>query len=416
VSVERGGGGESRRPRFPALDPEPPPSARYRRIARNAAITVVAVAAVLGLTRLTTYLLSSSGHGPAASPKSSVPVREASDAPPGRILSLTGSQYLAVSDLRGDHPTQLSSLGKFSPSPEPTLDSRYVVTPFAQLITFSSRGQPIVTPMNNVDAGWWQPVASEPLTDHDRYAVLNGNAGSYDSGNNPIEISSLATGRVNSSWEADNAAGDPQAAGIFASVATPPEATSNPSNLFPDASVQLLDSGRPRVVLASAAQLNRDVQLPASTPTLFFPYPSPDGDMVAIVVRPITAPGASSAEGGVVIVTRTGREVTSFGGGGVIAPSWSPASASLAFTANSGAGSVLHVWNTSGQSTSQDIPAAAGKLYSDCVWSPAGAWILCAAPGANQAGQDWVVAAASGGPLVATHGPGFPIAWLGETR
>ena len=104
----------------------------------------MAVAAVLGLTRLTTYLLSSSGHASVASPKSSVPAREASDAPPGRILSLTGTEYLAVSDLRGDRPTQLSSLGKFSPSPEPTLDSRYIVTPFAQLITFSLRGQPSV--------------------------------------------------------------------------------------------------------------------------------------------------------------------------------------------------------------------------------------------------------------------------------
>jgi hypothetical protein len=376
----------------------------------------VTVAVVLGLTRLTTSLLSSNGNAPpAASPKSHVPALEASEAPPGRILSFTQSQFLAVSDLRGDRPTQLSSLGKFSPAPEPTLDSRYIVTPFAQLITFGP-ARPVVTPMNNVDAGWWQPVASEPLADHDRFAVLNGNAGSYDSGNNPIETSSLATGRVGSSWQADNAAGDPQAAGIIASVAVPPRATSNPSNSFPDASVQLLYSGRPRVVLASAAQLNRDVQLPAGTPTLFFPYPSPDGDMVAVVVRPITAPGASSNSGGVVVITRTGRKLASFGGGGVLTPAWSPASTSLAFTANSGSGSVLRIWSTTGPSAAQRIPTSAGKLYSDCVWSPAGAWILCAAPGANDAGQDWVVAAASGGPLVVTHGPGFPIAWLGETQ
>jgi Tol biopolymer transport system component len=169
-------------------------------------------------------------------------------------------------------------------------------------------------------------------------------------------------------------------------------------------------------VLASAAQLNRDVQLPASTPTLFFPYPSPDGDMVAVVVRPITVPGASSNSGGVVVITRTGRKLASFGGGGVLTPAWSPASTSLAFTANSGSGSVLRIWSTTGPSAAQRIPTSAGKLYSDCVWSPAGAWILCAAPGANDAGQDWVVAAASGGPLVVTHGPGFPIAWLGETQ
>jgi hypothetical protein len=378
----------------------------------------VAVAAVLGLTRLTVHLLSGNGHPPTASPKSHVRALEASEAPPGRILSITQGQFLAISDLRGHRPTQLSSLGKFSPAPAPTLDNRYLVTPYDQLIAFSAQGRPAVTPMSNFNqnyfSGYWSTVSAEPLADHDHDVVLN--SGGYNSGNNPVGISSLTTGKVYSPWQADDAAGDPRAAGIFASVAAPLHATSNPGNSFPDASVQLLDLGRPRVVLASAAQLNRDVQLPASTPTLFFPYPSPDGNTVAIVVRPITAPGASSDSGGVVVVTRTGRKLASFGGGGVISPAWSPASTSLAFTASSGAGSVLHVWNSSGPSAAQDIPNAVGKLYSDCVWSPAGAWILCAAPGANDAGQNWVVAAASGGPLVVTHGPGFPIAWLGETQ
>jgi hypothetical protein len=142
VSDERGGGGESRRPRFLVLDPEPPPAARYQRIARSAAVTAVALALVVGLASLTSYLLSNHGHAPAAGPKPSVPVREASAAPPGRILSLTGTQYLALSDLRGDRAAQLTSLGRFSPAPAPTLDDRFIVSPYAQLIEFSARGRP----------------------------------------------------------------------------------------------------------------------------------------------------------------------------------------------------------------------------------------------------------------------------------
>jgi hypothetical protein len=378
----------------------------------------VALAVVLVLARLTVYLVSSHAHAPAAVTKPSARVLKASHAPPGRILSLTGSQDLALSDLRGGRPTVLSSLGKFSPAPAPTLDNRYLVSPYAQLIAFSTPGRPMVTPMSDFDenyySGYWSTVSVEPLADHDRDVVLN--SGSANSGNNPIGISSLATGKTYSPWQADNVSGDPQAVGIFASVARPFQTSSQPSDAFPDASVQLLDFGRPRVVLASAAQLNSDVKLPATTPTLFFPYPSPGGDMVAVVVQPIAPPGVSSTAGGVVILTRTGRERASFGNiGGLVSPAWS-SSGTLAFAASTGHGSVLDIWNADGQSSFQKLPAAGGDQYGNCIWSPDGAWILCAASDANQTNQDWVVASASGGPVVVTHGPGLPISWLGDTE
>lgn len=420
VSAERGDGGESRHPRFPALDPEPPPSARYRRLARSVAVTIVALAVVLGLARLTFYLLGNHGQAPPASSTRSIPVRPASDAPAGTIVSLTSGQYLAVSDLRGDRPTELSSLGKMVPAPDPTLDNRYLVTPFAQLITFTAQGHPVVTQMKDVNAGYWDPVASEPLADHDQEAVLYSNGAGINSGNNPIEISSLATGVAYSPWQADNVAGDPQMAGIFASVAAPFQASSNPTNSYPDASVQLLDFNRPRVVLASAAELDADVRLAATTRALFFPYPSPNGDLVAIVVQPITQPGESFGQegGGVVVLTRTGREVASFGAaGGLISPAWSLSGTSLAIAANSGHGTVLRIWETGGVSSSQSFPPSEGNQYGDCIWSPDGAWILCAESGAKgTAGQNWVVASVSGGPMVVTHGPGLPLAWLGEAH
>lgn len=415
MTAERGGQGEAR-PRFPALDPEPPPAARYRRVMLGTGVTVVLLVAVLGLARLTSYLLSHRGHAHAVAthPSASVRTRTASAAPVATIVSFTPNQYLAVSDLRETRPTILSSLGQMISLPSETVDNRYLVTPDADVISFTGQGHPLIVPMKDVNPDNWSTVGSEPLADHDRYAVLDFNAGTPGQGNSPVEISSLATGTAYTPWQVDDAAGDPQAIGVFASVAAPLQPTSHPTNTFPDASVKLLDVGRPPVLLATAAQLNGDVRLGAGTPTSFFPYPSPSGALVAVAVQPDVQEGVSALAGGLVVLTRTGHVVASFPGAG--APAWSPSGTSLAFASGSKDGSVLHIWTTPGHLSSQAFPASAGNPYSDCIWSPSGAWILCAAYGPHDNGQDWAVASAAGGPMVVTRGPGLPITWLGAAQ
>jgi WD40-like Beta Propeller Repeat len=410
VSVQRGGGGEARRPRFPALDPEPPPSARYKRVARNAAITAVALVAVLGLARGTAYLVTSHGHPHAAAKSAAGSAHEASAAPPAKIVALNQMQDVALSNLRGGPATTLSSLGQMTASPTATLDNRYVVNPYAEVITFSAQGRPAVTPMKGVNANQWIPASIEPLAGHDRYAVLLNDGVGWTETSDPISVSSLATGATVSLGQGDNVAGDPAAAGAFASVAAPIQATANPgaANVFPDGKVVLRDAGRPQVLLATIAQLNSDLHLPADTQAALFPYPDPSGGMVAAAVQP-----TDGADGGIVILTRTGHEVTEMSGG---SPSWSPSGRSLAFVASDAQGSALDIWSTDGQRTSQKFPASGGSPYTDCLWSPDGAWILCAVGGAHATGEDWVVASASGGPMVVTRGPGFPIAWLGGTQ
>lgn len=413
MTAERGGRGEAR-PRFPALDPEPPPAARYRRVALGAGVTVVVLAAVLGLTRLTSELVSHRGHTRAAATQRSVLSRSASAAPVATIVSFTPDQYLAVSDLRESRSTILSSLGQMISLPSETVDNRYLVTPEADMVTFTGQGHPLVAPMKDVDPDEWSTVGSEPLADHDRYAVLDFNAGTPEEGDSSIEVSSLATGTAYSPWSADAVAGDPQAIGVFASMSAPLQATTHPTNTLPDGSVQLLDLGRRSVVLATADQLNGDVKLASGTPTSFFPYPSPSGAMVAVVVQPDAPQGVSALPSGVVVLTRTGHEVASFPGAS--APAWSPSGTSLAVASGGKGGAVLHLWTTRGHLSSQAFPASGGNPYSDCIWSPSGAWILCAASGPHDSGQDWAVASAAGGPMVVTRGPGLPITWLGAAQ
>jgi hypothetical protein len=372
-------------------------------------VTAVALVAAAGLAQLTTYLVTSHGHGHAVA-KSAGSAFYASAAPPAKIISLTQSQEMALSSLRGGPATTLSSLGQMTQSPTVTLDNRYIVNPYADVITFNAQGRPAVTPMKNVDPNQWIPASTEPLADHDQDAVLLNNIVGWTETSNPISVSSLATGNTISVGLGDHVAGDPAAAGVFTSVAALVQPTANPgaSNLFPDAKIVLLDVGRPQVRLATTAQLLSDVHLPAGTQAVLTPYPDPSGDMVAVAVQP-----TSGASGGVVVLTRTGDEVTAMSGA---SPSWSPSGKSLAIVASDAQQSVLHIWSTDGQTTAQKFPASGGNPYTDCLWSPDGAWILCAVGGAHPTGEDWVVASASGGQMVVTRGPGFPIAWLGESK
>ena len=90
--MDRGSPIESGRPRFPALDPEPPPSARRKRVAirLGATLAVLAVVAVAG------YLIGPARPESPAAARKAVSARYLSAAPVARILSLTPKFYLAL--------------------------------------------------------------------------------------------------------------------------------------------------------------------------------------------------------------------------------------------------------------------------------------------------------------------------------
>lgn len=416
---EQGDVERSQAGRFPALDAELSRSKMAKRRLRNAGLTVVAIVVLAGLGGLTTYLVTRhagpASHAAAGTRKTSQrqpKTLPASAAPAGRVLSLTARGGLVESDLTGGRPTLLESLPQ-QVYVGATLDNRYFLTSNGQLLKLASPSHFTATRLAGVSDSKWNPASAEPLADHDNYVALEYfNSSNSPADGYPISVRSLATGKAQILGTADTISADPAAIGVIAALPAQPSVTSNPvaasqNGEWPDSEVVLRDQGRKDVLLGTAARLNGDVHLPASTPAYLFPVPDPAGDKIAIVVQP----QISGRAAGVVVVSRSGRELYAAGdlGKGVSAW-WSPSGDSLAMAAELPHGSALHLW-TGGASTSvQQFPGQAD--YGTCSWSPDGAWILCAADGPHATGEQWVVASAAGKPMIITKGPGFPVTWL----
>jgi len=400
---------------FPALDPELSPSGMMRRRLRNLGLAAVAIAILAGLGGLATYLvhaLAAPGGGRHAAARQGARTLPAASAPAGTVLSQTPRGALTLSGLRGQRPTVLMSLPR-QVYVSATADNRYLVTTNGLLLSVGPGDHLTTTRLKDVSFSTWSAGGPEPLADGDRYLALQDfNTSNSPADGSPIAIRALSTGRSRSLGTGDLMSADPAAAGVITSLPAPVVATSTASSApsnggWPDGKVVLRDAGRKDVLLGTATQLKADVHLPAATPVYLFPAPDPAGDKIAIVVEPEV--GQSLA--GVVVVSRTGRVLYALSGAGLhVSASWSQSGESLAMPAQVAHGSVLHIWNASGRTSVQRFPGR-GE-YGGCSWSPDGAWILCEVGGPHASGEQWAVASASGGPMVITTGPGYPIAWL----
>jgi hypothetical protein len=400
VSADLGSPVDSGRPKFPALDPEPPPSARRRRIAIRLGATIAAAALVTAGLQLTAL----NRHAPSAHRKS-IAARYLSAAPVARILSITPKLYLALWDLREGRATTLKSFGEMIDDPIASVDFRYLATPYGQVISLTGPGAPAIAHTKFSISEYQETAPTSAFADHDHYAVVLGSSSGFGSTENPISLQALATGRALNLGIGDNVAGDPGAPGVFTSVAAPVRPTAQATQMFPDGLVQRRDAGRARVTLARIAQLDRDAHLPAGAQAALFPYPDPAGDKVAIAVEPT----AANQRPAVVVMTRTRHVLQTFTGlSGLIAPAWTQSGKSLAFV-TSGPQPVLHI-SADGKTALVRLPEGE---YGSCVWSPDGAWVLCPAAGPAANGRNWFLSSASGSTMVRTTGPGFPIAWLG---
>jgi hypothetical protein len=365
-------------------------------------VTTVALAVLAGAG----YLVGPGHHASSAAARKSVSARYLSAAPAAKILSLTPKDYLALSNLREGRATMLKTLGEMTYAPVPSLDDRYLVTPYGQLISLSGPGSLTVQRSRLSFNGYQESPPFGPFADRDLYAVVLGSSDGFGSTENPIELQALTTGRTVNLGTGDNVTGDPARPGAFTSVAAPIRPTASANQVFPDSRVELRDAGQGRVTLATIAQLDRDVHLPAGSQAALFPFASPSGDKIAVAVQPTSAPSRA----GVVVMTRTGHVIRTFTGlPGLIAPVWSQSSKAIAF-ATSGQRPELYIWG--GTSRTETVRLPAGE-YGSCVWSPDGAWVLCPAQGASASGQTWMLTSADGSTTVRTAGPGFPIAWLG---
>ena len=391
----------SARTSFPLLDSEPPTRSRRQRLIIPAAAVVVA-ALVAGLLWLKPW---SSQAQPAAA-------QLPAGARAGRIVSLTASQDLVVSRTDGSHLVRLPALDQVGQNVTAALDNRYISLGDGQIVTTEGRKPamartkiyPFVSNMQGV-------FGTEPFSDHDQDLLALVSSNDVYTKNTVSEIS-LATGKSAALGVADQVAGDWQSAGAFVSVGVPvsPIAAMQ-AKALPDASVQLRTTGRPPVLLGTAATFARELGLPRKTPLQLTPYPNPSGSMVAVMADPITG------RGGLVILSRTGRLITTVSRSVDFTSglSWSPSGTTFAFSEKDARGQDgLGMWSAGGRVTTRMFPQ--GADYGDVIWSRDGKWVLSAASlskNPNAALTHWVIMPAAGGQMVSLTGPGTPISWIG---
>jgi hypothetical protein len=401
---------EVARRRFPALDPEPPPPPWWRRLLVPVCV-LAGVAVVVTAVRWLPSVFAGSPAQPAAAgrpghPRAAGPAVRAG----GRVVFVTLSGALALANADGSHLARASGLGDVGAALGVSPDNHYLSLLNGQVISIR-RGPVLASYPAKVPLSSNTTVAlPDPFADHERFVVMLTDYGDpTSSASNPISVISIATGRSVSLGTGDQVEGDPVARGVFAALAAPPRGSAVALQTNPDARVVLRDAGRPQAVLATAGALSHAVGLARSLPVSLAVYPAPSGAQVAVTVRP----AAGGSDGGLVILSRSGRIVTTLrarGGTGPAlgVPVWSGSGRALAYLSASTSGApALSVWSGGGRVSASPLPSSAGR-YGTCVWSPDGRSVLCPAG----SGSEWVVAPAAGGPPAVARGPGFPVAWL----
>ena len=328
----------------------------------------------------------------------------------GRVVLVTPSGELALANPDGSHLARARSLGAVGNAVGASPDDHYLSLLNGQVISVRPGPELASYPAKVQVSSLITVTLPDPFADHERAVVMLRDFGDpTQSASNPISVVSISTGHSVSLGTGDQVAGDPAAEGAFASVTAPARVSAAVLTGNPDARVVLRDAGRPQVVLARAGTLSHAVGLARTLPVSLAVYPAPSGAEVAVTVRP----AAGGSDGGLVILSRSGRIITTLrarGGTGPAlgVPVWSVSGRALAYLSASTSGApALSVWSGGGRISTSPLPSSAGR-YGTCVWSPDSRSVLCPAAG----GSEWVVAPAAGGQPAVARGPGLPVAWL----
>ncbi len=355
--------------------------------------------------------------------------------PRGRVLSLSNTGVV-VSAPNGTRVTPLPSLA--SATAESLIvaaDGRYLATTDGVVIAVHGdifAGTGVDLRFSDRSSGW----GAVDFADDDR-AIVAESQGS--DGTAQVEAVTLATRRATLLGPADptGIAGDPEAAGAFVAVAGPPivlpsgtppgdsaalvptDGRANPEDVMTDDRVELRDSGSPVVVLATAAQLAKDLGVRTPISAQLTVAPDRSGDKVAVGVTPVSNGTSSPSWAGIVVLDRHGRLMSAatspdgIGGG----PAWSPQGTSLVYLTISGGTAWVTLWHLGHLPEVRPGPRVTttpGETFNNwCVWATDGNDFLCTVT--TQQGQTtvpWVIGRPGGGPFLQASGPAVPLAWL----
>jgi hypothetical protein len=385
--------------RFPALDPEPPPSPW--RIARRVLVLVVVLAIGFGGYTAVSRLGGRTGRAPSASQPASV---SAGSKFSGVVLAQRANGSLSLTDMASGKTVLLTKLGDFG-SLNPGLvspDGRFLLDPgTGQIVSFARLAHPALVPnkllFTPAGAGYTQAYWS----DHDTSVVVLVYSNSPSPTFPAVAVQNVTTGATSALHGIDNAAGDPQQPGAFVSVPVPgpPPASAPPD----DAAVELKDAGSPARLLATTATLVRAAGLKKGSLVSLDPVPNPQGTMVAVDVY---GPGTM---GGIVVLSRTGKVLATEQAvpGGLFDTVWSDSGRSLAFVDTGAQGLQLTRWEIGEQSVTT-ILNMSEKALGSCLWSPDGTSVLC-----QGAHLQWTLVRSGAANSTYVFGAdGQPLAWL----
>ena len=330
--------------------------------------------------------------------------RPAGLAASGRILAQTAAGGLVVAVPGGRKAASLSSLGQFPADLAVAPDKRYVWLGDGQVLSLAGLRHAAVTQTKAKFSINTEPSSLNLFAGHDRFAIRMDSFHGAPAAAAHIRVNALATGREVALGKGHLAAGDPQTAGAFVTVAGPPRLSATGNNLTPDTRLELRIAGHPPVVLATAAKLNHGLGASRRREVALVPFPSPSGSEVAVEVETVAAHPIAE----IVVLSRAGKLLdTPAPPGPPVRLAWSPGGTSLAYVTLGTAGPGLTIWRVGGGSITMTFPFT-GAHYDRCVWSPDGASVLCSDP----AGRHWAVAHAAGGQMIPVPGRGVPLTWI----
>jgi hypothetical protein len=374
------------------------PTHRFTRRVRTG--VVVAVLVLASAVSASLALSSSSGGAPAA-------LRGLS----GEVVVQSANGTFRWVDPTNDRELRLPPIAR-SGEPAPvavSADGNTILYSYGALVSvagtqFTTRPTSFSAVLPNAT----QPAPVMPFADQNQAVLVVTRATAGVPAN--ASLIDVADGERTDLGLVDDAAGDPQSVGAFVSV---PAELNEPQIVHaasPDTAVELRITGKSPMVLATAAELNRDVGRLSSATTHMEVYPSPTGDSVAVVLDPLTP---TSGDVPMVVLNRQGdvlAAITDQSGPIYHRPlSWSPGGHQLAYPTYTTTGVALAIATETG--TIYTLPAPApNTTFGSCTWSPTSADVVCNSQTANR--YQWLYALTITGRLVPAPSTGNPLAWI----
>jgi hypothetical protein len=358
---------------------------------------------VLGTVAFAVDAASPAAHSPRATgPPLPVPPL------PGRVIAEADDGGLSLSQPDGTHMAGLR-LRRFTSSYRPLF-----VDQGGSVIAVQRSGGVDLSSLSLALNPRWTVVSPDALTGGGRALIVK----SETKWRGPTSTALVATfnnHRLADLGPADDAAGDPQVLGAFVTVPLPEQpavagALAGINGLVDDR-VELRDVGQDPIVLATSAQLERDIgQVPAG-PVNLTVYPDGNGQKVAVEVNPI---GSGLANGGLVVLDRRGRLLGAIGRDQgpteYTTPYWSPDTTALAYQTFSSVGTSLAVLNSRYQVATQSLESTTS--VDGCTWSPDSAWVVCLA--VSPYTDNWLLASNDEAltPIYSVPARNRPVVWL----